>query len=813
MNQGRWPRDKAQNMSLMQQLAINESFQPTNPQPLFSVNGPPGTGKTTMLQDIIAENITRRARVLASFARAKDCFAQKKKRLTFGKNARDLYISTLDPRLTGFEMVVVSTNNAAVENISKDLPLLHKLAESYQADCRFLQPIAAKLTAAVKGNKVMELKSLDQPWGLISVALGNSRNRNQFVDRAFCAPEGNKEQTAARIKEGKYLTIWEWKKVYKGLTFTEAKKCFCEADAALTDYLGKIAHFANLHHQLSDNRIEQEIQAITSQLSLLRQRIAATELEQTRLEGAIAQITKRKLTLHADINQHARFKPGILRRIFPDRRTRDHFLQKNRLNDAWHKILNEEAALTHELFKLNNELAENNTIWQTTQQSLQDKQAAYAHAHQEYQTLATHFTQLTIPPVDNNLDADRIQKNALWQDATLNELRSRLFMAALKLHEAWLAEVLRANSFSANLSAIYNLLTNKRSVVKSDEKYIWQSLFMWCPVLSSTFASIGRQFKDVGAAELGWLLVDEAGQAVPQAVVGALWRSQKAVVVGDPRQIEPVFTIPAPLIEGLAKDRLPEDYEKWLPTQTSVQVLADEANLIGAYVDMSWQMQWIGCPLRVHRRCASPMFEVANRIAYQGKMLQARTNCVVDAYAYPLGDSAWYDVIAQSTDKQYVEAQGQILLRLCIRLYEHTGCLPAVYIVTPFKRVKYKLQDLLKTRLEVVLSPEMPLPKKEELWDWCRERIGTVHTFQGKEAATVIFVLGADRDSQGALNWACSKPNLLNVALTRARDRVYVIGDFELWSQKRYFCELAQMLPRVALDQRAGASTLTMPLE
>jgi len=73
--------------------------------------------------------------------------------------------------------------------------------------------------------------------------------------------------------------------------------------------------------------------------------------------------------------------------------------------------------------------------------------------------------------------------------------------------------------------------------------------------------------------------------------------------------------------------------------------------------------------------------------------------------------------------------------------------------------------------------------------------IGTIHTVQGREAEAVIFVLGAPSPQQiGARNWAGGRPNLLNVAITRAKEVVYVIGNKTLWKEAGYFKELADRL-------------------
>ncbi|WP_245498053.1 hypothetical protein [Rhizobium ruizarguesonis] len=66
-----------------------------------------------------------------------------------------------------------------------------------------------------------------------------------------------------------------------------------------------------------------------------------------------------------------------------------------------------------------------------------------------------------------------------------------------------------------------------------------------------------------------------------------------------------------------------------------------------------------------------------------------------------------------------------------------------------------------------------------------------MHTVQGREAEAVFFVLGApDPAQRGARAWAGGKPNLLNVATTRAKEALYVIGNRELWKSAGVFQSL-----------------------
>lgn len=80
-----------------------------------------------------------------------------------------------------------------------------------------------------------------------------------------------------------------------------------------------------------------------------------------------------------------------------------------------------------------------------------------------------------------------------------------------------------------------------------------------------------------------------------------------------------------------------------------------------------------------------------------------------------------------------------------------------------------------------------------------RERVGTIHTIhtvQGREAEAVIFVLGApDPGQTGARGWARRGLNPLNVAVTRAKGALHVIGDRDLWRTAGVFATFDRRLP------------------
>lgn len=378
-----------------------------------------------------------------------------------------------------------------------------------------------------------------------------------------------------------------------------------------------------------------------------------------------------------------------------------------------------------------------------------------------------------------------VQENAPWYSEKLKRLESELFVEAMKVNESF---ILLANQTSrriyTTLDRFFSFLESGEQLSEQQIRAMWNTFWLVVPVVSSTFASIQSMFAQLGPGSIPWLFIDEAGQAVPQAAAGAIWRCKRAVVVGDPFQIEPVVTIPDTVIKELGKkfDLASEQID----IELSVQSMADRINKYG------WTMNetWVGSPLRVHRRCIDPMFSIANHIAYADMMY----NSTRPGSTKLKMKTAFISVVGSvKGNRHFVSVQGEIVKKIILDEIKYQKELPDLFVISPFSEIPLELKKMLK---EPLLEAVAVLPQKkdkQEIDKWLNGHIGTVHTFQGKQAEGVILCLGLDSTKEGAAVWASSKPNLLNVALTRAKLCFVAVGDDKIWLNKPNFCELKRL--------------------
>lgn len=171
------------------------------------------------------------------------------------------------------------------------------------------------------------------------------------------------------------------------------------------------------------------------------------------------------------------------------------------------------------------------------------------------------------------------------------------------------------------------------------------------------------------------------------------------------------------------------------------------------------------------------MFTISNEIAYDNKMVLAKEE--------KIGESAWFHCIGSATNRQFVKEQAYFVAEKIASQWKNGIERPDIYIITPFTAVKDGIKNIVRARLK-----QEGIPNRD-ISSWIIKSIGTVHTFQGREADIVYFVAGTDEKSDSAANWSCSKPNLINVAVTRAKEEFYMVGDYKRLSKKEYYKTIA----------------------
>ena len=786
----RWPGKGRFPLCLLQQAAVNLAFKETERGGLLGVNGPPGTGKTTIIRDLVAEIITKRAEVMAKFADPEKAFEHSGQKLKAGNGWIHLY--RLNKSICGFEMVIASSNNKAVENVSAEIPGLGAIATD-ATNLRYFKTLSDSLHES-------------ETWGVIAAVLGNSQNRARFKqkfwwddDNGFnsylCAASGavreisiaNSEtgQTEHRVPNIVHQECPPSTRQEALVRWEKARKQFLQALEKSRQYQ---TWLASLYDKLTRLPMlaKTEVEALEKYESAI---LVAGNLRTVHANAQQVEILERERLQSVDkeVQDHKDLRPGFWARLFRTRTACD-------WSDKWKILLGrqKEAKTRHEKAKIQIQQNENK-LHQAILQSKaaeSDLEAACTEHQETKRHLAETCQKQGIVCLGEdffNLNHRERHQVTPWLSPEAQRLRDDVFISAIALHRSFIDVC--AKPLRHNLGALMNVFTTQ--TLSGAEKQallpdLWTSLFLVVPLVSTTFASVNRMLGKLPHECLGWLFVDEAGQALPQAVVGALLRTKRAIMVGDPAQIEPVVVLPETLSKSICQ-YFGVDPDHYAAPSASIQTLADAASAYTSEFQTSIGSRSVGVPLLVHRRCSEPMFSVSNTIAYSGLMVQMKTSNR-SAIRDVLGPSKWIHVQGSGENK-WCQEEGLEVLGLLGQL-KRSGVSPDLYVITPFVIVADRLRQLIRE------SGILRNWVQEEDWRWVRERIGTIHTVQGREAEAVILVLGAPLPAQtAARTWAGGRPNLLNVAVTRAKEAIYVVGNRSLWRDAGLFRELDKQLP------------------
>ena len=292
-----------------------------------------------------------------------------------------------------------------------------------------------------------------------------------------------------------------------------------------------------------------------------------------------------------------------------------------------------------------------------------------------------------------------------------------------------------------------------------------KSLGPFLPVWIVTNLSVRRSMP-LEPALFDLVIIDEASQCDIPSAIPLLFRAKRALIIGDPNQLRHISAIRYQREEYLAHQQGAEDLlTDWSFVRCSLYDVAAAA-VVGRDNPPIF--------LAEHYRSHPDVIEFSNRVFYQGRLVLRTAVSALEKKVdgQKLG-VFWHDVKGRvpetsrgAWNKDEIEAAIHLL-----NLWHGAGLLAnrdlTFGIVTPFRAQMEKLGEAVQ---------------KQPWWEEVKGRltVGTAHQFQGDECDLMIFSpVISDGIREKTAGWVAKTDQLLNVAVTRARAALHVVGNMD----------------------------------
>ncbi|MEZ2578434.1 AAA domain-containing protein [Buttiauxella ferragutiae] len=279
------------------------------------------------------------------------------------------------------------------------------------------------------------------------------------------------------------------------------------------------------------------------------------------------------------------------------------------------------------------------------------------------------------------------------------------------------------------------------------------------------------------------LIVDEAGQVLPEVAAASFALAKKALVIGDTEQIAPIWnSLPGIDIGNMVEENiLPGGSQEELTDAYALVCDSGKSAASGSVMKVAQfnsRYQYDsdlarGMYLYEHRRCFDNIIGYCNALCYHGK-LQPKRGCEketllpamgylhIDGLGQQANGGSRYNVFEAETVAAWLAAHKEQIERHYDKpLHKVVG------VVTPFSAQVNAIKVALR-KFDINCSGD-----EDSL------TVGTVHSLQGAERAIVLFSPVYSKHEDGG--FIDSDSSMLNVAVSRAKDSFLVFGDMDLF--------------------------------
>lgn len=257
------------------------------------------------------------------------------------------------------------------------------------------------------------------------------------------------------------------------------------------------------------------------------------------------------------------------------------------------------------------------------------------------------------------------------------------------------------------------------------------------------------------------VVIDEASQCDIASALPLLYRAKRSVVIGDPMQLRHISALTKPRDSELQhKHGLVETRVGWMYSVSSLFDVA--AGVVSPESIIN---------LRDHHRSHADIIRFSNEAFYDGHLRVATRYPQLKRPNVKQPGVVWQDVSGSVTKPREGGAQNAVEARAVTDavadLLVARGYTGTVGVVTPFRAQAQLLQEILRSH-----------PELERVAGRAELLVDTVHKFQGDERDVMFFSpVVSSGISPGALGFLRRNGNLFNVAITRARGLLHVVGD------------------------------------
>ncbi len=351
----------------------------------------------------------------------------------------------------------------------------------------------------------------------------------------------------------------------------------------------------------------------------------------------------------------------------------------------------------------------------------------------------------------------------------LHQLQLQLFELSWQFQLQ--SALLRKEEIGASIRTYIGVLNGEWEIKRQFKRnchLVYRDISLLFPVFLTTLQSMRRLFPSLHNGCIDQTIIDEAGQIPPHQPFPLLVRSRRAMFLGDPWQLEPIV----PLSDSdkdlyrakafFARQLTDADYDCYSPTAVSAYHRA--AGGSGRVGDLG-----NGIILKYHYRSVPEIARFISQLCYPEMIMKTSPSpSRMGANLIACHVEGQHTDHVNQAEIEVVEVLIKELLEAGYRLNAN-GNSDNIGVISPYRRQADALNNSLRSRWS----------------DFSDNSIGTVHTFQGGQKS-VIILSTRQCHSKDSLWFINRRPNLLNVAVSRARELFILVGNLELLRAGEY---------------------------